>query len=236
MKRSHTTHLPWSSAGAMVERTWSSRAAANSSVSATGPSGFAAPERSTWRMMSAPAEPPGSRVTTTPTASARSRTASRSACVDLPAPSPPSRVMNRPRIRTSLYLLGAGKKKPDHELGGGVEGAPRDAALGDGFGRMQRHLEHEVVAAPDLQLADRLAFLHRRAHRAVVDDARQDALARSLRHQQVDAGRRLQRHAPMRPAEHLRVADVLPLGEQVFLLEPLEAPFEQALARVGALV
>src|SRR5262249_17345847 len=204
MKRSHTTHRPSASAGAMVERTWSSRAAANSSVSATGPSGCAAPDSSTWRMMSAPAEPPGSRVTTTLIASARRRAASRSACVDLPAPSPPSRVMNRPRIiglspkmlRTRLYLLAAGKKQPDHELGRGVDGAAGDPALGDGLGRAQRHLEHQVVAAPDLQPADRLALLHRRAHRAAVDDACRDALVRALRHQQVDAARRLQRHAP----------------------------------------
>src|SRR5262249_20348002 len=154
-----------------------------------------APDSSTWRMMSAPAEPPGSRVTTTATASSRSRAASRSACVDLPAPSPPSRVMNRPRIRqlvkgwiagsspattkiakvpcvASLYLLRTGQEKADHELGRGIEGTARDAAHGDAFGRMQRYLEHEVVGAPYLERPDRLPFLHRRAHRSAVDDAR----------------------------------------------------------------
>ena len=40
-------------------------AAANRIASACGPSGFAAPDSSTWRIASAPAEPPGSRLTLT---------------------------------------------------------------------------------------------------------------------------------------------------------------------------
>ena len=47
-------------------RMWSSRAAANSIASASGPKGLAAPDSSTWRMISAPGEPPGSRVSFTP--------------------------------------------------------------------------------------------------------------------------------------------------------------------------
>src|SRR4029077_5067924 len=59
---------------------------------------FAAPESSTWRMISAPGEPPGSRVRSTPKPSDSSLFASSPACVDLPVPSPPSKVMNLPRI------------------------------------------------------------------------------------------------------------------------------------------
>src|SRR5579862_8222783 len=82
----------------MVQRTWSSRAAANSMASASAPRGFAAPDSSTWRMISAPGEPPGSRVKRTLKPNDSSVFASSPACVDLPVPSPPSKVMNLPRI------------------------------------------------------------------------------------------------------------------------------------------
>src|SRR5436190_2707359 len=49
-------------------------------------------------MISAPGEPPGSRVSTTSMPSAVSRSARSLVWVDLPAPSPPSKVMKRPRI------------------------------------------------------------------------------------------------------------------------------------------
>src|SRR5580698_10404264 len=82
----------------MVHWTWSSRAAANSIASTSGPNGFAAPDNNTWRMISAPGEPPGSRVSCTPMPRASSRSASIAAWVDLPVPSPPSKVMNLPYI------------------------------------------------------------------------------------------------------------------------------------------
>src|SRR5215831_12365797 len=207
MKRSQITHFPCSSAGRIVALTWSPRAAANRIVSTSGPSGLAAPESSTWRMMSAPAEPPGSRVTTTPIASARRRSARRPAWVDLPAPSPPSKVMKRPRIpqqlglcacpcpagrppehalrREVLYPFVAGKEQADHELGRRVEGAPRDSSRRHVLGGVKRHLQHHILAAPDLEGADCLTLGHRRPHRAAVDDARQELLGRSARNQQV---------------------------------------------------
>ena len=49
-------------------------------------------------MISAPGEPPGSRVSCVRMPKARSRSPSIAACVDLPVPSPPSNVMKRPRI------------------------------------------------------------------------------------------------------------------------------------------
>ena len=49
-------------------------------------------------MISAPGEPPGSRVSSVLMPNALSRAASIAACVDLPVPSPPSKVMKRPRI------------------------------------------------------------------------------------------------------------------------------------------
>jgi len=53
-------------------------------------------------MISAPVEPPGSRVSTTLSPSALRRCASVAAWVDLPLPSPPSKVMKCPRKRASL--------------------------------------------------------------------------------------------------------------------------------------
>src|SRR5262249_59956048 len=65
-------------------------------ASTSGPSGFAAPLKSTWQIISAPGDPPGSRVSWTARPSASRREASMAAWVDLPVPSPPSKVMNLP--------------------------------------------------------------------------------------------------------------------------------------------
>src|SRR5258707_655395 len=183
----------------MVVRTWSSRAAANSSVSAKGPSGLAAPDNSTWRMISAPADPPGSRVTTTAMACERRRRANSSAWVDFPAPSPPSKVMKRPRISpclvacAPLYPFAAGTEQPNDELARSVEGAARQPALSHACGGLERNFEHQVAAAPHLEGPDRLALLARRAARPAVDDSPHDPVVRAARPQQVDAARRHQR-------------------------------------------
>src|SRR5262245_3317639 len=106
-------------------------------------------------MTSAAGEPPGSRVSTTSMPTACSRAPSSAEWVDLPVPSPPSKVMNRPRISPlagSVVIaaqrkakkpgkkalpaasgacagaggaLEAGAEQADHELGGGIESASR---------------------------------------------------------------------------------------------------------------
>ena len=58
----------------------------------------AGPERLGRRMCSAFSDPPGSRVAAIRWPSASSRLFRRAIWVDLPAPSPPSKVMKRPRI------------------------------------------------------------------------------------------------------------------------------------------
>src|SRR5712671_2644141 len=226
----------------MVARTWSSRAAANSSVSAKGPSGLAAPDNSTWRMISAPADPPGSRVTTTAMACERRRRANSSAWVDFPAPSPPSKVMKRPRISpclvacAPLYPFAAGTEQPNDQFARRIEGAARQAALFHAFGGLERNFEHHVVTAPYPQGRDRLAFLDRRADRAAVDDSRHDLVVRAPRHQQVDGAGGHQGNAGLGAAEQPGVADILALGEQEARLEAFESPFEQPLALVGAII
>ena len=75
---------------------WSARAAANSSASACGPSGFAAPDRSTCADRFGARR--AARLARAPRRRRRAPRAARrdgATCVDLPAPSPPSNVMKR---------------------------------------------------------------------------------------------------------------------------------------------
>ena len=96
--RSDMTVEPRASAGRIVFSRWSRRAAVNSriSVSADHRSGFPSTRR--LRISSAPGDPPGSRVKTTSWPSDRRCADSRAACVDLPEPSIPSKVMKRPTL------------------------------------------------------------------------------------------------------------------------------------------
>src|SRR5262245_15059834 len=103
-------------------------------------------------MASAPSEPPGSRVTTTPRPWALRRSANFVAWVDLPVPSPPSNVMKRPCIKPGLFgtnpqttpppvglrsqTFGAGPEQTDDQLAGRVEGALAEVALGNAFGSL----------------------------------------------------------------------------------------------------
>src|SRR5260370_41691156 len=152
----------------MTDRTWSSRAAANNSVSASAPSSLPIPDNTRCRMISAPGDPPGSRVTTVRTLAAFSRSASVLICVDLPDPSPPSKVMNRPRPGARLTacsaiseLLGAEAKHADHELARPVDGAPHRRPLAHRFRRIHRRFGGDVATAPDPDHADLLAGLDR---------------------------------------------------------------------------
>src|SRR5260221_2986131 len=109
-------------------------------------------------MISAPGAPPGSRVNSVPIPNDLIRDASNAACVDLPVPSPPSKVMKRPRIFRSknsdraatsairLYPFGGRTKQLDHKFRGGVEGALRDRSDFHGLARQHRHLQHLGVA------------------------------------------------------------------------------------------
>src|SRR5215475_1133489 len=201
-------------------------------------------------MASAPGEPPGSRVSTTPRPWALRRPASRVAWVDFPVPSPPSNVMKRPRMESQpsipgdvageamlksltaplflcvacprarsdprmlrcarddsrvggtrrrsagmtiaravpqaqrLQTFGAGPEQTDDQLAGCIEGALAEISLGDALGRLQRDLEHDVVAARDFQLADRPPLLHRRRDRTRVNDAPHDLLVDAARDQE----------------------------------------------------
>ena len=92
------TGLARASAGRMVFSRWSRRAAVNSRISVSADQRSGSPSSTRRRISSAPGLPPGSRVRTTSCPTARSCSASRRACVDLPDPSIPSNETNRPAI------------------------------------------------------------------------------------------------------------------------------------------
>src|SRR5262249_44415808 len=132
-KRSETTQRPSAKAGRTVRRRWSARAALCSRVSAMGDQRPASPVVSRRRISSAPREPPGSRVSSTSSPAARRAAASRRAWVDLPAPSPPSSVMNRPGSAKTPVSAS------DQVFGGG-DHAAEGAELLHGGGGDQRYL------------------------------------------------------------------------------------------------
>src|SRR5579885_3627441 len=128
-------------------------------VSVSAPSGLAAPDKRMCRIISAPGEPPGSRVSTTASPSAVSFSASLLACVDLPLPSPPSKVMKRPRIALPRHdPFGAGTEQADHRFGHGIEGAAGETASLDIGGGVHGRFQHDVFAAPHFERADRGAL------------------------------------------------------------------------------
>ena len=86
----------------MALSTWSARAAANSNASARAPQRSSVAVSSSSRIFSAPSLPPGSRVTTTSMPRSRRAAASALTWVDLPTPSPPSRLMKRPARRHAI--------------------------------------------------------------------------------------------------------------------------------------
>src|ERR1700722_10065423 len=235
--------MPCLSAGSITVRTWSSRAAANSSVSASGPSSLPMPDNTRCLMISAPGDPPGSRVTMVRSLAAFRRSASVLIWVDLPEPSPPSKVIKRPRpggllIAASAIseLLGAEAKHSDHEFARAVDRAPHRRALADRIRRVDRRLHGDVSAAPHPDDADLLAGFDGGANRTAVDHARDQFVVAVLLYHHLD---RLGARKPDRAAvaaEHLGIADRLLRGEQCPRLEIAESPFQHLLGLGGAVI
>ncbi len=100
MKRSHTTHRPARRFGSTKLVKCTARAANMSSSSAVG--GMDSPpalsNNTISRILSASGVPPGSRVTTCAIPRSLKPSDKRATCVDLPTPSIPSMVKNRPGI------------------------------------------------------------------------------------------------------------------------------------------
>ena len=174
-------------------------------------------------MISAPGEPPGSRVSWTPMpndlqprrqhrrmgrlAGALAALECDEASAHLSAAaarrsgfyrSPPLRTGGR---QATYIRLAAERNRLITSSDSGIEGALRDRARGHAFGRLHRHFEHLGVAAPDLQLADRLALAHRRPDRPGVDHLGDDLVADAARHHQLDRALGGDRDAALRAAD-----------------------------------
>ena len=166
----------------------------------------------------------------------RSRAARIDAWVDFPVPSPPSKVMKRPRISPPLLASPSGFFQP-HPVRARAQAAIyirlaaernrlitssdaasmralRDRACRDAFGGLQRHLQHFGIAAPDLQIADRLSLPHRRPDRSGIDHLGDDLVADAARHHQLDRALGGDRDAALRAAINLGLGHVLAFGEQ----------------------
>src|SRR5580704_648080 len=98
VKRSEMTILPWLSAGRIHCSTFCARAANINNSSATGSSSWLAGSSRMRRICWPMGEPPGSTLSRTGRPSPRRRSASSRACVIVPLPSGPSKVMKRPRL------------------------------------------------------------------------------------------------------------------------------------------
>src|SRR5215831_3262312 len=225
----------------MTVRTWSSRAAANSSVSASGPSSLPMPDRTRCRMISAPGEPPGSRVMIARSFAASRRSAKHLMCVDFPDPSPPSNVMKRPRPGIRLItcsamseLIDAGAEHSDHKLARAIDGA---AHGGPGTYRLRgvnRCLDHDIRAAPNLHHPDSLPGLDRRMHRAAIDHAGDQFLVGVLLHHHLDRFRADQLDRAAFAAEQPCVTERLLGRKQGSPLEIAISPFQHLFGFVGA--
>src|SRR5665213_3984867 len=235
--------MPCFSAGSITLRTWSSRAAANNSVSASAPSSLPMPDSNRCRMISAPGDPPGSRVRMQRSFAALRRSASVLIWVDLPDPSPPSKVMNRPRPDALLAaasaiseLLGAEAEHADDEFARAIDRAPHGGSLADGLSRIDRRFHGDIGAAPNPDDADPLAGLDGSADRPIIDDARDQFVVAVFRHHHLDRhrARKLERAAVA--AEHPGIADRLVGREQSARLEIAEAPFQHLLGFGGAVL
>src|SRR6202158_3963477 len=235
--------MPWLSAGWMTVRTWSSRAAANNSVSASGPNSLPMPESTRCRMISAPGDPPGSRVTTVRSLAAFSRSASVLICVDLPDPSPPSKVINRPRpdalltaVSAMSELLDAEAKHSDDEFARTVDRPPHRRSHADGIRGINRRLHGDIGAAPNPDHADLLTGLDGRADRPVINHACDQLVGAVFLNHHLDrlGADQLDRSAVA--AEHLGIADQLLCREQRPRLEIAISPFQHLLGFGRAIV
>src|SRR6187551_151606 len=198
-------------------------------------------------MISAPVEPPGSRVSTTFWPTDLSLWARVAACVDFPLPSPPSKVIKCPRkadqpfpVTTRLqrrlpsYPLGSGTEQRDYHFSHSIESALRHVSFTDVFSSFQWHGQDQVVVAPDLEISDRRSFGHRRRHGPAVDDTGDQPLRPRFGQHYLDLSVGLQRDAAARAAKNLRGPDCLAFGKDRALLKIPETPFECFLCFVGA--
>ncbi len=162
----------------------------------------------TSRKASAYGEPPGSRVRTTSRPAAERRRSRRRACTDLPAPSPPSRVMKRPR-RLICEIAPARLR---------IAVAPRVRLPASKARRIRPPGATEppvfsgasITSMPSRQTFKRpcvLALLDRRRERPAIDDLRDELVVLASRDEQHDRPVADKRNLARCSAVHRRRAD-----------------------------
>src|SRR5262249_33308167 len=123
-----------------------------------------APSSNRRRIASPPADPPGSRVARAGIRARPSAATSNPTCVDLPAPSPPSTVMNLPRMSAT-----SAPAAPDQIPRQRADSADGVHAVDPRPGN-ERRLDWHHVRSGDGDLPDRLPFSDGGWDRAVVLD------------------------------------------------------------------
>src|SRR5262249_8497838 len=111
-----------------------------------------------------------------------SRSASRRVCVDLPEPSPPSKVMNLPDAMANKRLTAGApcqflpllrsvlRQPPGGQAQDGIEAAPHWASLVHVLRHEQRHLVHRLRRCCHPQHRHLLTLLQRRLQRPLIHD------------------------------------------------------------------
>src|SRR5439155_26656331 len=112
-----------------------------------------------------------------------------------------------------LQPVDAGPEYVDHKLAHRIERALVQAAAADILAGLQWSLEHDTVAAGDLERTDGLTLLDRRAHRTGIDDLGTELLRQCARDQQANGRRAHQRDAALCAAIKLGLADRFALRE-----------------------
>src|SRR5947209_3538102 len=118
-----------------------------------------------------------------------------------------------------LKFIDPGAEHVDDKFAYGVERALMQLAALDVLAGLERHLEHDIVAARNLERSDRLALLDRRAHRTGIKHLGTELVAGGARHQKLDRPRRDQRNPALGAAIELGLTDGLTLGKQGARLE-----------------
>ncbi len=140
------------------------------------------------------------------------------------------------RRKPLSQLPGAGTEQPDHQFTDTIERAPHGRAHAHGFGRIERCLDGDIGAAPDLHHPHRLPRLDRRPHRSLIDDTRDQLVAAALLHHDADWLMAGEGHRTAGAAKHLGIADHVLGLEQRAQLEAAKSPFQQFLGLGHAIV
>src|SRR4051794_31576021 len=170
-------------------------------------------------MASARSDPPGSLVTSTRWPRDSTLRRNRSICVDLPAPSPPSKVM---KYAISTAVRDTRKSTPhpsSAEFEQPIPGSLTHRADRDVIACVERDVEGLNVTPHHLEARHLGALLHRSAERTHIDDPRGELVAAAAGHEDADRLRGDKGNGTARPAEDLGLADRVVFRKELSRLE-----------------